>query len=420
MHLLVAGFRYKNAPVEIREQFSFKEEALPRALKSLLTYPSIKEAVILSTCNRTEIYTLVADTEIASGSIVRFLADFHSLNLHDIRKYMFTLMHEDTVRQIYKVTAGMDSMILGENEITHQVKKAFSAAQETGTTGTVLEKLFTTAFATNKKIRTQTCITSVIDNVSSAAIELARIKLGSIEDKQVAIIGAGTMASLALKHLIAKYDHKKVVVLNRSEKPLQNLYDNYKIPTGHINKLKEVLENSDALFVCTAAPHFIVRPEHIPASKPLVIVDISVPRNVDSEVDKLPNVSLFNTDDIHDLINQSVIVKEEMLSRAEEIVKEETEKFTGWMINLDIIPTIVKIREKLDAIRQAKVDKMRQKTCPFSHQRCQLMEELSKQLVKTILHDPTVRIKATQGHEELYQTAKLLNEIFDLNHNEAT
>jgi len=237
MYLLVSGFRYKNAPLEVRERFSFSKKNLSEALKKLLLYPSIKEAVILSTCNRTEIYVLVEDTEVGTGSIVRFLSDYHNLSISEIRKYMFTLMHEDTVRQIYKVTSGIDSMILGETQITNQVKEAFKIAKEAQSADKILIRLFTSALATSKKIRTSIILRSLISDIPSGAIELAREQVGEFKDKNIAIIGAGNMASLALKCLIAKYNHDNIVLLNRSAKSIRNAYIDYELHSKGIDEL---------------------------------------------------------------------------------------------------------------------------------------------------------------------------------------
>lgn len=417
MYLLVSGFRYKNAPLEVRERFSFSKESLPEALNKLLKYPSIKEAIILSTCNRTEIYTLVEDTEIGTGSVVRFLSDYHNLSISEIRKYMFTLMHEDTVRQIYKVTSGIDSMILGETQITKQVKEAFNIAKKAKSIDKVLTRLFTTALFTSKKIKSSTSLGSLINDVPSGGIELAKEMVGDFSDKQITIIGAGNMASLAVKCLIAKYEYKNIILLNRSAKSIINAYTDYQLQSKGIDTLKETLLNTDILFVYTSAPHYIIKPEHIPESKELIIVDITVPRNVDPEVSNNTNVRLFNIDDIQKIIKKRSEEKNIMLAKADNIVKEETEKFMNWLLTLNIVPTITKLREKIESIRQNKVEKFRSKVCPYSNERCLIIEELSKQIVNTILHDPTVRIKSTQSHEQLYQTAVLLNEMFDLGEN---
>jgi glutamyl-tRNA reductase len=418
MYLLVAGFRYKNAPVRVREQFSINTENMPLALQSFIRYPSIRETIILSTCNRTEFYMLVDDTEVASGSIVRFLADYHNLEVSEIRKYMFTLMHDDTIRQIFKVTSGIDSMVVGETEITYQVKEAFNIAHKAQTTGPILDKLFNAALATNKKVRTLTNITSIVDNVSSAAIELAKNSTGDLKNKKIAVVGAGKMATLALKHLVAKYNHRDIIVLNRSEKPLEYIYDRYKFPVASFRKLKETLATIDILFVATAAPHVIIKPEQIPQNKKLTIIDISVPRNVDNSVGNMPGITLYNTDDIHKFLHDQADTRNEMISQAEKIIKEEAENFSQWLIQRDIVPTMVKLRDKIEMLRQEKIDKMRSKVCPFSEQKCMLMEELSRQLVNTILHDPTVRIKSTREHQEIYQTARLLNDLFNLDKND--
>lgn len=415
MYLLVSGFRYKQAGLEVRERFSFGEKELSSALRKLLEYPSIKEAVILSTCNRTEIYTLVEDTEIASGSIVRFLADYHNLDISEIRKYMFTLMHDDTIRQLYKVTSGIDSMVIGETQIFNQVKQAFNAAREAKSVDVILTKLFKSAFTASKKVRSQTKLKSLISDISSGAIELARLNVdGNFQNQNIMIIGAGKMASLALKYLVAKYEHSNIKVLNRTAKPLESIYANYKVAAGTMADLKEQLTNTNILLVATSAPHYIVRPEHISDAKKLIVVDISVPRNVDPEIANIKGVRLFNTDDIQQLVEQNSKEKDKMLAIAEQVVKEEAEKFNSWMMTLDIIPTIKKVRSKIETIRQNRIEKARSKVCPYSNDRCQVIEELSKQLVNNILHDPTVRIKANQSHEQLFQTAKLLNDLFNL------
>lgn len=417
MYFFVAGFRYKNAPLEVRERLSFSKDEIPAALKTLLTYPTIKEGLILSTCNRTEIYAFVEDTEAGSGSIVRFLADYHNIELTEIRKYMYTLMHDDTAKQIFKVASGMDSMVLGETEITCQVKEAFAIAQQAGTVGPMLENLFKAALATNKMIRTQTRLNNVVDNVSSAAIEVAKKEPGALEGRQITIVGAGKMAVLALKHLIARYDHRDIVVLNRSEKPLKTINDHYKCSVGSIKNLKEVLKTTDIVFVCTAAPHVIVKKEHIPEGRSMVIVDISVPRNVDADVADLSGIKLFNTDDLKQLIDSEAERKEEELNKAEKIVNEEQQKFNSWVAQQDVMPIIKKLRQKVEYIRKEKVDSVRKSDCPYSEERCIVIENLTTQIVNAILHDPTVRIKSTKNHEEMYQTAKMLHDMFNLGEN---
>ncbi|MEW5821040.1 MAG: glutamyl-tRNA reductase [Cyanobacteriota bacterium] len=414
MYLLVSGFRYKNAPLKIRERLSFLPEEYPLALNKLLEYPSIKEAVILSTCNRTEIYTLVDDTEIGTGSVIRFLADYHELDLSEIRKYMFTLMHEDTIRQIFKVTSGIDSMILGESQIVHQVKEAFSIAQKVKSIDLILTKLFKSSLTTSKRVRSETTLKSIITDVPSGAIELARKFSNNFETSKIAIIGAGNMAKLTIKSLIAKYEHKNIVVLNRTVKPVEVIYADFKQNTISLESIKEKLSSVDIIIVCTSASKYIIDKDHLPSNKSFTIVDIAVPRNVNPDIADLPKIKLFNIDDINSLIEKESKEKNIMLANAEKIVKEETEKFNNWMLTLDIIPTIKKVRDKIEHIRQNKLEKARLKSCPYSSERCEVLEELSKQLVNTILHDPTVRIKSTQSHEKIYQTAQLLNDMFNL------
>lgn len=414
MYLLVAGFRFKNTPIKIREKFAFKHQDLSVALKIILEYPSIKEAIILSTCNRTEIYVVCEDTEVASGSIVRFLADYHQLELTDIRKHMFTLMHDDTVKQIFRVTSGLDSIIIGENQIIHQVKEALAIAQQENSIGVILDKLFKASLTTSKKLRSQTNISNIVTNISSAAIELAKDQVGEIENKSITILGAGKMANLALKYLIAKYEHKNISIINRTAKKIDLCCDDHKYPVEGFDQLTEKLKSTDILIVCTSAPHIIVKKEHIPENKQLLVVDISVPRNVDTSIASIQGVTLFNTDDLQVLVDKYEPIKYELIAQANAIIKEEIDNFSGWLVTQDVIPTIKKIYEKFEDIRKERIEQLRNKKCPYSSERCLIVEELSKQIVKTILHDPTVRIKSTKDHEDIYMAAKLLGELFDL------
>lgn len=410
MYLLVSGIRYKNAPIEVRERLTFSNKELPAALKLLLTYPAIKEAVILNTCNRTEIYVVTDRTDVAVSSVLRFFSDYHQLDVAEIRKYLFSLMHEDTIRHIYRVAAGIDSMIVGEHQIVNQVKESFALAQASNTIDLVLEKLFKSALSVSKKVRTDTNIQTSIVDIPSGAIELVRSHYDNIKNKSIIILGSGEMALLTAEILKQKYECKNITLLCRDIDKVKAV----DIEVLSIDNLKEALNTNEIVFVCTSAPHYIVTEPCISNNKSVVIVDISIPRNVNPEIANIDNVILYNTDDIQRVIDDASKEEEKQLAIADYIINEEANKFKHWMTNLDIIPTLKMIRSKIEDIRLDKLEKARAEKCPFSKEKCLMIDKLTKQLVNTILHNPTVKITSNKTKEEINHITNLLREMFDL------
>ncbi|MGD9579952.1 MAG: glutamyl-tRNA reductase [Vampirovibrionia bacterium] len=410
MYLLVTGVRYKNAPIDVRERLSFSHKILPEALNKLKQYPSINEVVILNTCNRTEIYVVTDKTDIAMSSIYRFLADFHNVDISKVRKYMFSLMHNDTIRHLFNVASGLDSMIIGEHQIVNQVKECFSIAQSANSVDLILERLFKSALYVSKKVRTDTNIQSSIHDIPSGAVELARRYFSNLSELPVAVIGSGEMANLTVDILHKKFDCKQVTCLCRDTSKICS----NKVDLDSIVNLENVLNKVELVFVCTSAPHFIITRDNIVSDNPLFIVDISVPRNVEPSVAYMDSIQLFNTDDIQTILDEYSSEKEKQMLIADYIIDQESKRFANWMNNLDLIPTLKKIRYKIEDIRKDKLNKLRSDNCPFSKEKCLMVDTITKQLVNTILHNPTVNITSNKTKEEVSYITNLLREMFDL------
>lgn len=410
MYLLVSGIRYKNAPIDVRERLAFTNKELSTALKDLLEYPAIDEAVILNTCNRTEIYVVTDKTDVAVSSILRFLSEYHKLDISEIRKYMFSLMHEDTIRHIFRVTSGIDSMVVGECQIVSQVKESFALAQASNTVDLVLERLFKSALYVSKKVRTDTALQTFITDIPTGAIELIKSSCNDITNKSIAVVGSGEMALLTVDILKHKHDCLDITLLCRD-------LDSVNLPDTQITSianLKDILKKVELVFVCTSAPHYIITKDCISSNNPLIIIDISVPRNVDPELTELNSITLFNSDDIQRVMDDSSQENDKQLAIADYIINQEALKFKHWMTNLDIIPTLKKIRNKIEDIRLEKLQKLRSESCPFSKEKCLMIDKLTKQLVNTIMHNPTVKITSNKTKEEIQIITNLLKEMFNL------
>lgn len=414
MHILVAGVRHKTAPIEVREKFALTEEEVERAIPFLLTLPGIVECAILTTCNRTEIYAAVSRTDQGLQSLKTFFSQSKGVDYDAYRSSVFTLLHEDAAMHLFRVTSGLDSLILGEGQIVAQVKEALSTAQRHKASGVVIDRLFKSALNIGKKIRTETGIASRDVSVSHAAYEFAKSLDPQLLDRNLAMVGGGKMAEILLSTLrreMSQEQQKRVSVVNRSANRLRTLTEKFGFH-GHLwNEMPSVIRNADVLFVATGAPHLVLDQEDFMDAGPKVIIDISVPRNVDPAVKELSGIRLFNTDDLAHVSGFSPEAQQNIKEQAEAILHAEFAEFYQWLIRLPVVvPTITRLRSKVETIRQAEAAC----ACPVTGTSCSVIDDLSRNLVNKILHDPTVRLKATQNMEEIYQQAATLSHLFNV------
>jgi glutamyl-tRNA reductase len=424
-HLLVAGLNYHSTPLAIRERFIIPQSCLKHAHLALSKLPQIKEAVVLSTCNRTEVYAVASNVQEGFAQINAFFTSTQSIADHDVLQPNFKLLRDDVALHLFRVAAGLDSMVLGEGQIMSQVKSAYKSALEAGTSGPVLDYLFKQALNCGKRVRSETTMGRRAVSVSSAAIELAKNVMGPLKERTVVVIGAGKMAQICTKLLLSETGQGPIYLLNRSkeriERFLQNSLPNrHRLVTGlDFNQRHKIVSLADLVIVSTSAPHYLLSERDLldqKCQKELCIVDISVPRNVEPSIGQYASVQLFHADDLSAIVSKNLSEREALVSQAQRILFETLDEFQAWQRSLLVVPTIAGLREKIEAIRQEQMAKssygQSMQASNVSGQ--QHIEEISRAIVNQILHHPTVQLKATKDYEILRQQAEALRTLFRL------
>lgn len=418
MYLLVSGVRHRTAPIEIRERFALLEEEVPAALQSLKAYPGVEECAILTTCNRTEIYLAVTETEQGIQAIRQFYQAFKSFQIEQYREYTFNLLHDDAVAHLFRVAAGLDSLIIGEGQIMGQVKEALSLAQQEKSAGVLLDKLFKFALTAGKRVRTETGLAEKDVSVSLAAYHFAKELSPDLLNRRITLIGGGKMAEIMMslfKQGMCEAQQFNVMLVNRSQDRLAELSDRYGFKGVGWDQLDTAIEHAEILFVATGAPHVVLGKadfEHAVHTRgPKIIIDIAVPRNVEPHVADLPHIQLFNTDHLANVTGgYSLATQAELKRQAQHILDEECESFHHWRTSLSVVPTIARLREKVESIRRAE---LAANTAPNAPDTYHMMDQVSRNLIQKILHDPTVRLKDSRTSDMAYQ-ASVLRHLFNI------
>lgn len=422
MNIAVVGLSHKTAPVEVREKLSVPDDVKEQALTQLRGYPHIEEAAILSTCNRLEVYVVAQETEHGVRELTQFLADWSQLPLSTLRQHLFILLHQDAVMHLMRVASGLDSLVLGEGQILSQVKQTHKLAQNYDGTGPILNRLFKQAVSAGKRVRTETSIGSGAVSISSAAVELAQVKANDLSACQVAIIGAGKMSRLLVQHLLSK-GASRISILNRSLQRAKDLADQFKdaeLKLHGLADLEPVLAGSDLVFTSTAATQPLLDRqtlEPIVRSRgSLMIVDISVPRNVHTNVNELAQVQAFNVDDLKAVVAQNQESRRQVAMEAEALLEEELTAFDVWWRSLETVPTISSLRAKIESIREQELEKALSRLgTEFADKHQEVIEALTRGIVNKILHDPMVQLRAQQDIEARQKAMQSLQMLFNLN-----
>ncbi|WP_414529978.1 glutamyl-tRNA reductase [Nodularia chucula] len=421
MNIAVVGLSHKTAPVEIREKLSIPEPQLESAIAHLTSYPHIDEVAILSTCNRLEIYIVTSETEQGIREVTQFLAEYSKLATPSLRQHLFMLLHDDAVMHLMRVAAGLDSLVLGEGQILAQVKNTHKLGQQYNGIKTVLNRLFKQALTAGKRVRTETSIGTGAVSISSAAVELAQIKVASLAACRVAILGAGKMSRLLVQHLVSK-GAGKISIVNRSHKRAQelaNLYPDQSINTHTLSDMMTVIAESDLVFTSTSATEPILHRTNLSpvldSNRSVMLFDISVPRNVDSDVNELANVQAFNVDDLKAVVAQNYESRRQMAQEAEKLLDEEVEAFDVWWRSLETVSTISCLRNKVETIREQELEKALSRLgSEFAEKHQEVIEALTRGIVNKILHDPMVQLRAQQDVEARRHCMQTLQTLFNL------
>lgn len=421
MNIVVVGLSHKTAPVEVREKLSIPTPQIEGAITHLCSCPHIEEATILSTCNRLEVYAVVSDTEQGVREATQFLAEYGKLNLHQLRPYLFILLHEDAVMHLMRVSAGLDSLVLGEGQILAQVKHTHKVGQQYNGIGRILNRLFNQAITAGKRVRTETSIGTGAVSISSAAVELAQLKATDLASCRIALLGAGKMARLVVQHLLSK-GATQICIINRSLKGAQELAQQFKeadLQLHVIADLTSVLPTCDLVFTATASTEPLLDRAKLEAilepGRMLQLFDISVPRNVDADVNDLSHVQVFNVDDLKAVVAQNQESRRQMALEAEVILEEEVEAFDLWWRSLETVTTISCLRDKVEAIRAQELEKALSRLgSEFAEKHQEVIEALTRGIVNKILHDPMVQLRAQQDIETRRKAMQMLSLLFNL------
>ncbi|MEH2327109.1 MAG: glutamyl-tRNA reductase [Nostoc sp.] len=421
MNIAVVGLSHKTAPVEVREKLSIPEPQIESAIAQLASYPHIDEVAILSTCNRLEIYIVTSEADQGIREITQFLAEYSKLPVLSLRQHLFMLLHDDAVMHVMRVAGGLDSLVLGEGQILAQVKTTHKLGQQYNGIKTILNRLFKQALTAGKRVRTETSIGTGAVSISSAAVELAQIKVANLAACRVVILGAGKMSRLLVQHLISK-GAVQISIVNRSRDRAQELAKQFPQQLLQIHPLSEmmtVIADSDLVFTSTSATEPILDRSKLEmvleVQRSLMLFDISVPRNVHADVNELENVQAFNVDDLKAVVAQNYESRRKIAQEAEKLLEEEVEAFDIWWRSLETVSTISCLRNKVETIREQELEKALSRLgSEFAEKHQEVIEALTRGIVNKILHDPMVQLRSQQDVEARRRCMQTLQMLFNL------
>jgi glutamyl-tRNA reductase len=418
MYVLLVGLNHRTAPVEIREKLALTGVTINQAYKYLDKMEDIEGAVILNTCNRTEIYATARDIEKGMEALDEFIIRFSRLEMKEIEPYLYHPNCYDAIMNLFRVAAGLDSMILGESQILGQVKEAYKTAIQQQASDGVLNTLFQQAITVGKKVRSETDIDKHPISVSSVAVELARSQLGSLQGKSVVVVGAGEMSELTTRYLM-EYGLSSVIVSNRSYKKAQVMAESFAGRAVRFDELPAELERADIVISCTSARHPVLNQENCSdilkarQGMRIIMIDIAVPRDIDPELSNIEGVQIYDIDDLQHVIDENYLERKKASREAEIIIAAELEKFNEKLAALYVVPVITALKQQADTIKKQELKKVFNRLDANDYER-KVISTLANNIVNQLLHRPVVTLKemacSNQGH--LY--AEVSKKLFDL------
>ena len=400
MHIVVVGLSHKTAPVEIREKLAVPESRMGEALTRLCSYQGVREGILLSTCNRVEVYAVVDEIEAGYGRIQEFLADAHlSLSSEQLTPHLYWHQGDRAISHLFRVASSLDSMIVGESQILGQIKDAFETALTHKSTGIILNKVVKKAISVAKRVRTETKISEMAVSVSYAAVELAKKIFSDLSEKTVLLVGAGEMAKLAARHFIAS-GVRHVRVTTRNPQHGVELADRFGGTAVPFEQFREDMASADIVLVSTGAAHYLVSEDDVQRSvrqrknRPMFLIDISVPRNIDPAVRHVDNAFLFDIDDLKARVEQNRGGRLQEAEKAERMVVDEVGIVLQWLQSLEVTPTIMALRTKVDDIKRVEVEKTLGRLANLSAPERELVEAMASSIVNKLIHNTMVTLKA--------------------------
>ena len=422
MNLVVVGISHKKAPLELREQFGLNELKVQEALRRLQAEPEIEEAAVISTCNRVEFVLAAFEKQDGMAGFRRFVESFYEIRFDDFAECFHVHHGDEGVRHLFRVASGLDSLIVGEPQILGQVKQAYFLAKEAETCGNVLESIFNRVFNTAKRVRTETHVAEAPVSISSAAVEMAERTFGGLQNKSVLIIGAGQMGELAARSLVSS-GIATILVSNRTHTHAVALAQELRGLAVQFSEIWQAMKTVDIVISSTGCPHYIITREDMARlmaernGRPIFLMDIAVPRDVDPAVREVPGCTLVNIDGLTEVTHHNLHEREKAMESADRILDEEMELFRARQDQLNVVPTIVCLKQRVEEIRQSEMKRMRRALGELTSDQEQALEALTHGLVNKILHTPFTELKQAAGRADRSEFIGVVRTIFHLQEN---
>jgi glutamyl-tRNA reductase len=420
MRYHLVGVNHRSAPLEVRERLAIPDSRLADACRDLTARPGIEEGMIISTCNRVEVVT---HTTNGSADLRGFMHEHFHLTAEDLDPHLYEFREKDAVRHVFRVASSLDSMVVGEAQILGQVKEAYATARAVGSVRGQLEQLFTRAFAVAKRVRSETAVGSSSVSIASVAVELAKKIFGSLQDKNVFIIGAGKMSELAARHLMA-HGCASIFVANRTFDRAIGLAQKFNGQAIKFDDLYDNCDRADIVITSTGAPHAIFRREHGEQflarrkNRPMFFIDIAVPRDVAPEMAKLDGIFAYDIDDLQQAVSTHVADRHHEAELAEAIIANELERFEARLHTRDVVPTIVSLQDHLETIRQAEIDRVRSRMGPLTPEQEMAVEALTRGIINKVMHTPITTLKTAAREAEATTVIDVVRRLFNLHDKE--
>lgn len=415
MEVLLVGINHRTAPVDVRERLACPTSEIGAELKRLLSATPVEEAVLVSTCNRVEVYCASEKPLEASESVRAFLSEHRGISRDDLDPHLYTRIGAEAVWQLFRVSSSLDSMVLGEPQILGQIKDAYRIAATHGGTRTLLNKLFHRAFQAAKRVRTETRIGAYAVSVASTAVELASKIFGDLTDRTVLLVGAGDMGELTAQHLLGA-GVTKFRIANRTFSAAEALAQQFGGVPAPLENLAEELQLADIIIATTGAPKPIITQSMAQAAlksrknRPMFFIDIAVPRDIEPKVNRLENAYLYDIDDLQGISDRNLKERESEAARAESLIRMEVEKFEAWRATLEVVPTIVELRTRFEAIAKAELQKALLSVPDAGEKEKKALELLAHNIIGKLLHPPTTMLKkcSEEGDAEVSRACRTL------------
>jgi glutamyl-tRNA reductase len=417
VHLVLVGISHRTAPVELRERIDFQARGLDVSLRALATRGSVREAVVLSTCNRAELYGVTDEVDQGRSAFVDFIADFHNVDRQSLQPHVYQIADLDVARHLFRVAAGLDSLVVGEPQILGQVKEAHSVAGATHVVGPFLNRLFHSSFAVGKRVRSETGLGSGAVSVSFAAVSLAKKIFGDLKGRTVLVVGAGEMGKLTALHMKSQGVHQVTIVSRTMAHAARTAEAIGGASAAPWEELDTLMSGADIVITATGAVSPILTKAHIESvmrprrNRPLFLIDIAMPRDVEPAAGEIEQVFLYNIDDLQATVRENLARRASEVARAEAIVGEEVDRFGMWLRSRGAIPTVVALRQRFDAVRRSEVERLAA-TLPSDVR--DRVEDITRLVVEKLLLTPTEQLKTLHDAETIGAYSEALTRLFGL------